>query len=298
MKGIILAGGKGTRLYPATLAVSKQLLPVYDKPMIYYPLSMVMLAGIREVLILSTPEHTPLYRQLLGTGEQFGLRLSYVVQDRPGGLAEAFLYGREFLAGDGAFLALGDNVFYGDQLPKQLRSGTGMTHGARVFAYRVKDPERYGVVEFDKDGRAISLEEKPAKPKSNWAVVGLYQYGPEVVERVIGQKPSARGELEITDLNRGYMERGELSVQLLGRGVAWLDTGTPTALMEASAFIHAVEARQGMKIACLEEIAWRQGWIGDSDVERQVRAYGSGDYSDYLRQMLHDDRPGPRLPGP
>lgn len=295
MKGIILAGGKGTRLYPATLAVSKQLLPVYDKPMVYYPLSMLMLAGIREVLVLSTPEHTPLYQQLLGSGRQFGISLSYKVQDRPGGLAEAFLYGRDFLNGDGAFLALGDNIFYGDSLPRLLREGTGMKRGARVFAYRVRDPERYGVVEFDAAGKAISLEEKPKHPKSNWAVVGLYQYGPEVVERVIGQKPSARGELEITDLNRGYMERGELEVALLGRGVAWLDTGTPTALIEASAFIHAVEARQGLKVACLEEIAWRQGWISDAQLMDQVKANGGGEYSDYLKRLLEDHRPGPKL---
>ena len=286
MKGILLAGGKGTRLHPLTLAISKQLLPIYDKPMVYYPLSILMLAGLRDVLIVSTPEHLPLYRKVLGDGSAFGLRLSYVEQDEPRGLADAFRVGRDFLAGEPACLVLGDNVIYGNSLGPMLQKAAQRTEGAEVFAYRVADPSRYGVVEFDAEGRALSIVEKPSKPRSNSAVVGLYFYGPEVVEHAATLQPSARGELEITDLNRIYLQRGELSVRRFGRGIAWLDTGTPQAMTEASTFIHAVEARQGLKVACLEEIALQKGWIDAERVQARIRELGENSYTDYLAQLL------------
>jgi glucose-1-phosphate thymidylyltransferase len=286
MKGIILAGGSGTRLYPVTQTVSKQLLPVYDKPMIYYPLSALLLAGIREILVISTPQDTPRFEALLGTGEQWGVRFAYAVQPSPDGLAQAFLIGREFLAGEGCCLVLGDNLFYGHEFADVLRSAAAHTSGATVFAYPVKDPERYGVVEFDAERRAISLEEKPTKPKSRYAVTGIYFYDSQVVGVAEGLKPSPRGELEITDLNRWYLERGQLRTEVLGRGMAWLDTGTHDSLLDASNFIQTIEHRQGLKVACPEEIAFRLGYISAAQLEALASKLGKSSYAEYLRRIL------------
>ena len=291
MKGIILAGGSGTRLHPVTQAVSKQLLPVYDKPMIYYPLSTLMLAGIREVLVISTPSDTPRFQQLLGDGSQWGLHLEYAVQDSPDGLAQAFLIGRDFLADDSACLVLGDNIFYGHDLAKSLRNAAERTErdgGGHVFAYAVTDPERYGVVEFDKDHRAISLEEKPAEPKSRYAVTGIYFYSPDVVACAKNIPKSARGEYEITDVNRWYLEQGRLHVEVMGRGVAWLDTGTHDSLLDASMFISTIERRQGLKVACPEEIAYRLKWIDAAQLEVMANRYGKSTYGEYLRRLVRD----------
>jgi glucose-1-phosphate thymidylyltransferase len=290
MKGIILAGGSGTRLHPLTRVVSKQLLPIYDKPMIYYPLSVLMLAGLKEVLVISTPQDLPLFRRLLGDGRPLGMKLAYMEQPRPEGLAQAFLIGREFLAGEPSGLILGDNLFYGQGMTEILREAAELKKGARVFAYRVRDPERYGVVEFDAVGKAISLEEKPKTPRSNYAVPGLYFYGGDVCRLASTLKPSARGELEITDLNRCYLNRGDLSVSKLGRGVAWLDTGTPRSLIEAATFIEAIEERQGLKVACLEEIAWQNGWIGEDEVWAAAEMMGKSPYSIYLRDVIAQGR--------
>jgi glucose-1-phosphate thymidylyltransferase len=288
MKGILLAGGAGTRLHPATLAVSKQLLPVYDKPLVYYPLSTLMLSGIREVLLISTPQDTPRFEQLLGDGGRWGLSIRYAVQPRPEGIAQALLIARDFLAGEDCALVLGDNIFHGNDLTGTLSQAASRGHGATVFAYPVHDPQRYGVVEFDASGRAIHLEEKPAHPRSRYAVTGLYFYDGRAAELAATLKPSARGELEITDLNRLYLERGELDVVALGRGVAWLDTGTHDSLLEASQFIQTLEKRQGLKVACPEEIAWRQGWIDDAALTALADALGRSGYGEYLRAILHD----------
>lgn len=288
MKGIVLAGGSGTRLHPVTEAMSKQLLPVYDKPMIYYPLSALMLAGIRDILVISTPADTPRFRQLLGSGEKWGISIQYAVQPSPDGLAQAFLIGKEFLAGEGCCLVLGDNIFFGHDFAKTLRAAAERTEGATVFAYAVQDPERYGVVEFDENRKAISLEEKPAKPKSRYAVTGIYFYDNQIVRVAESIRPSPRGELEITDVNRWYLERGQLTTELLGRGMAWLDTGTHDSLLEASLFIHTIEHRQGLKVACLEEIAYRQGYIDAAQIGALAVRFGKSTYADYLRRLIDE----------
>ena len=288
MKGIVLAGGAGTRLHPLTQVVSKQLQPVYDKPMIYYPLSTLMLAGLREILVISTPQDTPRFAELLGDGSQWGLSLSYAVQRKPEGLAQAFIIGRDFIGTDAATLILGDNIYYGHDLARQAQRAAGRQSGATIFAYHVHDPERYGVVEFDANGRAVSLEEKPKSPRSNYAVTGLYFYDNRVLDIARDIRPSARGELEITDVNRCFLELGALNVEIMGRGMAWLDTGTHESLMDAANFIATIERRQGLKVACPEEVAYRSGWIDAAQVERLARPLAKNDYGRYLLAMLRE----------
>jgi len=288
MKGIILAGGSGTRLHPVTEAVSKQLLPVYDKPMIYYPLSALMLAGIRDILVISTPVDIPRFEQLLGSGQRWGLSIQYAVQPSPDGLAQAFLIGKDFLAGQGCCLVLGDNLFFGHDFAKLLRSACERKEGATVFAYAVQDPQRYGVVEFDEHRKAISLEEKPTNPKSRYAVTGIYFYDNQIVSVAESIKPSLRGELEITDVNRWYLARGQLTTELLGRGMAWLDTGTPDSLLEASLFIQTIEKRQGLKVACLEEIAFRQGYIDATQLQELAARMAKSTYGEYLKRIIDE----------
>ena len=288
MKGIVLAGGSGTRLHPMTLAVSKQMLPVYDKPMIYYPLSTLMLAGIRDILIISTPRDVPLFQQLLGDGSQWGMNLSYTVQPSPDGLAQSFILGEEFIGDDNVALILGDNIFYGHDLAGLLNEASVRESGASVFAYRVSDPERYGVVSFDNDGRALNIEEKPEKPESHFAVTGLYFYDNDVVDIARAVKPSPRGELEITDVNKAYLERGDLHVQLMSRGYAWLDTGTCNSLLEAGQYFETLERRQGLKVACPEEISWRNGWINDDAVLALATPLSKNQYGKYLASLVHE----------
>lgn len=289
MKGIILAGGSGTRLYPITMSVSKQLLPIYDKPMIYYPLSTLMLAGIREILVITTPQDQAQFQRLLGDGSQYGIELNYAVQPSPDGLAQAFIIGKEFVGGDNVALVLGDNIFYGHGLPEDLRRAAERKDGATVFAYQVRDPERYGVVEFDSGGRAISLEEKPEAPRSQWAVTGLYFYDNRVLDVAANLKPSPRGELEITDVNKVYLEWSELHVEKLGRGIAWLDTGTHESLQQASSFIQALQERQGLMVSCLEEIAYSLGWMTAEDVTRIATPMKKNEYGQYLLRMLKQE---------
>ena len=286
MKGILLAGGSGTRLFPVTIAVSKQLLPVYDKPMIYYPLSVLMLAGIRDILVISTPYDLPLYQRLLGDGSRFGIRLSYAEQPSPDGLAQAFLIGEEFIAGGSCALVLGDNIFYGQGFSPKLQLAASRTQGATVFGYDVKDPERFGIVEFDSQGKAISIEEKPDKPKSHYAVTGLYFYDDRIVDIAKQVQPSPRGELEITCINRAYLEAGDLHVEVLGRGYTWLDTGTHESLLEASQFVHTIELHQGFKVACLEEIAWNKGWLSQQALEQSIQMLRNNSYGSYLTSLL------------
>jgi glucose-1-phosphate thymidylyltransferase len=289
MKGIVLAGGSGTRLYPVTQAVSKQLLPIYDKPMVYYPLSTLMLAGLRDILLISTPQDLPLFQRVLGDGSQFGINLQYAEQPRPEGLAQAFLIGKEFLGGDAAALVLGDNIFYGHGLTECLQCAAQIEDGATIFGYWVKDPQRYGVVHWDDNNRVLGIEEKPAEPKSNYAVVGLYFYDKQICDVAAQVKPSHRGELEITSVNNLYLEQGNLRVEKLGRGTAWLDTGTHESLLQAGNFIETIEKRQGLKVACLEEIAFQMGYIGDEDVERAAAKLGKTEYAEYLRGILTRD---------